>query len=46
VSKSLCRREWGIGGFGYTNDSRLEVKKPIRYTTIARPGADPIEQAA
>ena len=28
-------------GFGYTNYSRLGVAKPIRYTNIAGPGADP-----
>ena len=28
-------------GFGYTNYSRLGVKKPIRYTNVAGPGRDP-----
>ena len=28
-------------GFGYVNYSRLGVQKPIRFTTIAGPGADP-----
>ena len=28
-------------GFGYTNYSRLGVKKPIRFTTIAGPAPDP-----
>lgn len=28
-------------GFGYTNYSRVGVKVPLRYTTIAGPGPDP-----
>lgn len=28
-------------GFGYTNYSRLGVTKPLRFTSIAGPGADP-----
>ena len=28
-------------GFGYTNYSRLGVKKPIRFTNVAGPGPDP-----
>jgi multiple sugar transport system substrate-binding protein len=32
-------------GFGYTNYSRLGAKKPIRYTTIAGPGPDPVAGA-
>lgn len=32
-------------GFGYTNYSRLGVKKPLRYTTIAGPGPDPVAGA-
>lgn len=31
--------------FGYTNYSRLGAKKPIRYTTIAGPGPDPVAGA-
>lgn len=32
-------------GFGYTNYSRLGAKTPIRYTTVAGPGPDPVAGA-
>jgi multiple sugar transport system substrate-binding protein len=32
-------------GFGYTNYSRRGVARPIRYTTIAGPGSDPVAGA-